>query len=108
MKNDVIDNLLIKKHNQLADKCEHLEETKQIEQNIIDNFEEFCGSFKDKEAQKTVKTDIMTMLYDNNNKISFSNKKSLKNEPYSESETESEIEIEEERKPKKKVKSITN
>ncbi len=71
VKTDVIDNLLIKKHNQLADKCEHLEETKQIEQNIIDNFEEFCGSFKDKEAQKTVKTDIMTMLYDNNNKINM-------------------------------------
>ncbi len=106
VKNDIIDKLIMKKHNQLADKCEELEEDEEIDKKIVDNFEEFCGSFKDKDAQKTVKTDIMTMLYDNNNKISFSNKKSLKNE--SDSELESESEIEEEIKPKKKVKSITN
>jgi hypothetical protein len=100
----------MKKHNQLADKCEELEDSKQIDKKIVANFEEFCVSFKDKEAQKTVKTDIMTMLYDNNNKISLSNKKSLKIgfQTQSKSIIESDSEIDEELKPKKKIKSITN
>jgi hypothetical protein len=97
-KNDVIDKLIIKKHNQLADKCEELEEKKEINKNILENFEEFCESFKDKEAQKSIKTDLITMLYDNNGKIinQIKNKSIKKIDYYSESESDSESEKSEE------------
>jgi uncharacterized C2H2 Zn-finger protein len=68
-KNDIIDNLILKKHNQLSSICEELEEKNQISKKIVKNFEEFCESFKNKDAQKTIKNNILTMLYDNNNKI---------------------------------------
>ena len=74
MKDDILERFINKKHNQLIDKCEHLEETKQIDKKIIDNFEEFCESFNDKEAQKTTKNNIVTMIYDNKNKIKLKNK----------------------------------
>ena len=99
-KNDVIDKLIIKKHNQLADKCEELEEKKQIDKTILENFEEFCESFKDKDAQKTIKTNLITMLYDNNGKITNQIKnKSIKKIDYSELESETETESEEDLKP---------
>jgi hypothetical protein len=75
MKNDILERFINKKHNQLSDKCEYLEETKQIDKKIVDNFEEFCESFNDKEAQKNTKNDVITMLYDNKEKIK--NKKAL-------------------------------
>ena len=56
MKDDVLDRFINKKHNQLSDKCEYLEETKQIDKKIIENFEEFCENFNNKEAKKTTKT----------------------------------------------------
>jgi hypothetical protein len=74
MKDDILERFINKKHNQLSDKCEYLEETKQLDKKIIDNFEEFCESFNDKEAQKTTKNNIVTMIYDNKNKIKLKNK----------------------------------
>jgi hypothetical protein len=51
---------------------------------IIKNFEEFCENYKDKEAQKTTKNDIILMIYNNSNKIKnkpryFANRKKIKN-----------------------------
>ena len=69
MKDDILERFINKKHSQLSDKCEYLEETKQIDKKIIDNFEEFCESFNDKEAKKTTKNNIITMIYDNKDKI---------------------------------------
>jgi hypothetical protein len=74
-KNDIIDNLILKKHNQLSSICEQLENENKLDKNIIENFEEFCESFKNKEAQKTIKNNIVSMLYDNRNKIKSNNKK---------------------------------
>jgi hypothetical protein len=73
-KNDVIDSLILKKHNQLSSICEQLGNEKKIDRNVIENFEEFCESFKNKDAQKTIKTNIVTMLYDNKHKIKFKKK----------------------------------
>ena len=68
-KNDIIDDLIIKKYNLLSDKCEQLEESKQINDKTIRNFEELCENYDNKESQKTTKKNIMLMIYNNKDKI---------------------------------------
>lgn len=68
-KNDIIDNLITKKYNLLSDKCEELEESKQINNKTIKNFEEFCENYDNEESQKNTKTDIMLMIYNNKDKV---------------------------------------
>jgi hypothetical protein len=78
-KNDVINTLILKKQNQLSSMCEKLENENKIDKKIIEHYEEFCEHFKNIEAQKTTKNNIITMLYDNRNKISnLKNIKSIK------------------------------
>lgn len=95
IKNDIIDIFINKKHGQLVDKCEELGDSKQIDKSTINNFEEFCESFNDKEAQKSTKNNVLLMMYDNKDKIKLK-KNSLKEE--------SEDDI----KPKKQVKYKNN
>jgi hypothetical protein len=68
-KNDIIDNLITKKYNILSDKCEELDEAKQLSKKTIDNFSEFGENYDNPEAQKNTKTDIMLMIYNNKDKI---------------------------------------
>jgi len=75
-KNDVIDRLINKKHTQLTLKCDELIESKQIGKKIIDNYEEFCGNFIDKEAKKATKSNVMMMIYDNKDKVKIHKNKS--------------------------------
>jgi hypothetical protein len=90
-KNDIIDNLLIKKHNQLANKCEELEEKKKIDKKTIDNFEEFCQNYNDIEAKKNTRENVIMMIYDNKNKNkNIKPKKIIKNKSDS-SDSESSI-----------------
>jgi hypothetical protein len=70
-KNDIIETLINKKYNMLNDKCEELEELKLINKKTIENFEEFCGNYDNKEAQKTNKTNVTLMLYNNRDKIKY-------------------------------------
>jgi len=76
-KNDIIDRFIIRKHNELTDKCEELEEANKLSKKIINNYQEFCESFTSKEAQKTTKSDVLLMLYDNKDKIKT--QKNIKN-----------------------------
>jgi hypothetical protein len=78
MKNDIIDRFINKKHNQLTDKCEELEEANKISKKIIDNYNEFCENFSDKEALKSTKNDVLLMLYDNKDKIKIKKNSILK------------------------------
>ncbi len=91
-KNDVIANLLIKKHIQLADKCEELEETNKIDKTTVDNFEEFCQNYNDIEAKKNTRKNVIMMIYDNIDKKKSKIKTITKKEKKSESESESESE----------------
>ncbi len=68
-KNDVIDMLMMKKYNLLGEKCEQLQEDKKLNKKIIDNFEEFCHNYTDKEAQKTTKKNTILMIYNNKDKL---------------------------------------
>jgi len=68
-KNDVIDSFIIRKHNELTDKYEELEESNKLSKKIVDNYQEFCESFTSEEAQKTTKSDVLLMLYGNKDKI---------------------------------------
>ncbi len=62
MKNDIIERFINRKHNQLTDKCEELEEENKLSKKIIKNYEEFCESFDDKEAQKSTKNDVPSSI----------------------------------------------
>ena len=68
-KNDIIDDLITKKYNLLSSKCEELEESKQISDKTIKNFEEFCENYDNIEAQKTTKNNITMMIYNNKDKL---------------------------------------
>jgi hypothetical protein len=68
-KDDIIDNLITKKYNLLGEKCEEFEETKQISEKTIKNFEEFCENYDSIEAQKTTKNNITLMIYNNGDKL---------------------------------------
>jgi len=68
-KDDIIDNLITKKYNLLGEKCEELEEAKQISEKTIKNFEEFCENYDSEEAQKTTKNNITLMIYNNGDKL---------------------------------------
>lgn len=64
-KSDIIDSFINKKHNTLTDKCEELREMNMIDDQTLYNYEEFCRNFKDPEARKITKTQVITMIYDN-------------------------------------------
>jgi len=68
-KNYIIDNIITKKYNLLGEKCEELEESKEISKKIINNFEEFCENYNSKEAQKNTKKEALLMIYNNKDKI---------------------------------------
>ena len=70
-KDDIIDNLITKKYNLLGEKCEELEESKEISKKIIENFEEFCENYNSKEAQKNTKKEALLMIYNNKDKIAL-------------------------------------
>ena len=59
----------MKKYNLLGEKCEQLQEDKKLNKKIIDNFEEFCHNYTDKEAQKTTKKNTILMIYNNKDKL---------------------------------------
>jgi hypothetical protein len=82
-KNDIVDTLINKKYNMLNDKCEELEELKLINKKTVNNFEDFCEYYDNKEAQKTNKTNVTLMLYNNKDKIKFKpkQKSNVKLEP---------------------------
>ncbi len=68
-KTDVIDKLLRKKLNLLMDKCEELEENEDITDKIIDNFNDFQDNYRDDDAKKNTKDDVMLMIYNNKDKV---------------------------------------
>jgi hypothetical protein len=68
-KTDVIDKFLRKKLNILIDKCEELEETEDISEQIIDNFNEFQENYREDDAKKNTKDDVILMIYNNKDKV---------------------------------------
>jgi hypothetical protein len=102
MRDDVIDRFINRKHNQLIDKREELEDLKKIDKKVIDNFDEFCEALEDNEAKKSIKNDVITMLYDNKDKINI--KKKDKNKVLDLKCIEIENKNDEDLKPKKKIK----
>ena len=80
MRDDIIERFINKKHNQLIDKREELENLKKIDRKIMDNFDEFCENLENNEAKKSIKNDVITMIYDNKNKINPKIKINAKNE----------------------------
>jgi hypothetical protein len=81
MRDDILERFINKKHNQLIDKREELEDLKKIDKKIIDNFDEFCESLENNDAKKSIKNDIITMIYDNKNKIKSINKNKIDIKP---------------------------
>ena len=77
MRDDILERFINKKHNQLIDKREELDDLKKIDKKIIDNFDEFCESLENNDAKKSIKNDIITMIYDNKNKIKSINKNKI-------------------------------
>jgi hypothetical protein len=67
-KTDVIDKFIRKKLNLLIDKCEELEENKHITEKVVDNFAEFQDNYRDDDAKKNTKEDVMMMIYNNKEK----------------------------------------
>ena len=66
---DVIDKLLRKKLNLLMDKCEELEENDDITDKVVDNFNEFQDNYRDDDAKKNTKDDVVLMIYNNKDKV---------------------------------------
>jgi len=54
-KNDTLDKLISRKYNLLVNKCDELEESKQINTKIINNFREFEENYDNDEAQSNTK-----------------------------------------------------
>ena len=93
-KNEVIGQLMNNNLNILTDKCEEFEETKQINKKIISNFNEFCNNYDNNEAQKNTKKNILSMIYDNKDKIKDKDKINKKNDvDTEEGNSDSEIDI---------------
>jgi len=70
-KKETIDRFISKKYDLLVDKYDELEESNEIDEKISRNFRIFSENYKDHEAQKNTKNDIMLMIYNNKNKIKF-------------------------------------
>jgi hypothetical protein len=70
-KNDIIDKFIYKKYIMLADKCDELGENNEIDENILNKFSQFSENYKDKEAQKYTKDEIMLMIYNNKGKVNL-------------------------------------
>ena len=68
-RNELIDKFIAKKYNMLADKCDELEEKKEIDEKVLNKFMRFSENYKDAEAKKNTKHDIMLMIYNNKGKI---------------------------------------
>ena len=52
----------------MIDKCEELEENKDISEEVVDKFSEFQDNYTDDNAKKTTKDDVILMIYNNKNK----------------------------------------
>ena len=70
-KNDVIDKFIFRKYVLLADKCDELGENNEIDENILNKFSQFSENYKDQEAQKYTKDEIMLMIYNNKGKVNL-------------------------------------
>jgi len=70
-KNETIDRFIDKKYNLLVDKLDEMEENKEIDEKTIKNFLRFTENYKDKEAQKITKNDIILLIYNNKNKVNM-------------------------------------
>ena len=70
-KNETIDRFIDKKYNLLVDKLDEMEEKKEIDENILKNFLRFTENYKDVDAQKNTKNEIMLMIYNNKNKVNM-------------------------------------
>jgi hypothetical protein len=68
-KKDILERFIRKKYNILDDKCEELEESKKIDDKIIEKFRIFQENYRDEEAQKNTNNNIELMIYNNRNKI---------------------------------------
>jgi len=76
-KSDTLDRLISRKYNLLVNKCDELEENKEINTKIIENFREFEENYGDNEAQSNTKKDVMLMIYSNKDKINVKTKTKL-------------------------------
>jgi hypothetical protein len=68
-RNELIDKFIARKYDMLAHKCDELEEKKEIDEKTLNKFMRFSQNYKDAEAQKNTKNNIMLMIYNNKNKI---------------------------------------
>lgn len=76
-KNDIIDRFIAKKYDMLTEKCCELEELNEIDVKILNNFEQFSENYKNSEAQKNNRDDIILMIYNNKDKINLKNNEIL-------------------------------
>jgi len=70
-KNETIDKFIAKKYNILVDKFDELEEKNELDDKILERFNLFSKNYKDIDAQKNTKNDIMLMIYNNKNKVNM-------------------------------------
>ena len=70
-KNMLVDKIITTKYNILDNKCDELEEAGLINDNIIDQFDEFKNNFINggEETTKNVQNDIALLLYNNKQKV---------------------------------------
>jgi hypothetical protein len=99
-KNEVIGKLINNKYNILNDKYEEFEESNKINEETINNFKEFRINYDNNESKKYAKNKIISMIYDNKDKIKDRGKINKKTETDTEEEN-SDSEIDD--KPKKKT-----
>ncbi len=105
-KNEVIGKLMNNKLNILNDKCEEFEESNKINEKIINNFEEFRTNYNNDESKKYTKNKIISMIYDNKDKIKDKNKINKKNDIDTEDNSDSEKDIKVKKKTNKSKKKI--
>ena len=70
-KNETIDRFIDKKYNLLVTKLDEMEENKELDEKTMNNFLRFTENYKDKEAQKITKNDIILLIYNNKNKVNM-------------------------------------
>jgi hypothetical protein len=70
-KNETIDRFIDKKYNLLVNKLDEMDENNEIDEKTMNNFLRFTENYKDKEAQKITKNDIILLIYNNKNKVNM-------------------------------------
>jgi hypothetical protein len=98
-KNEVIGKLINNKYNILNNKYEEFEESNKINEETINNFKEFRINYDNNESKKYAKNKIISMIYDNKDKIK--DKSKIKKNDVDTEEENSDSEIDD--KPKKKT-----